>query len=57
VIEAEQHAAEIDRQHLRAIAIHCSTVAAGNRSSAGLSQAARPGINRLGRARTFAVAT
>jgi hypothetical protein len=28
VIKAEQHAAEIDQQHLRAIAIHCSTVAA-----------------------------
>jgi hypothetical protein len=29
VIKAEQHAAEIDQQHLGAIAIHCSTVAVG----------------------------
>ena len=42
VIKAEQHPAEIDQQHLRAIAIHCSTVAA-RETGLRLAPAAPPG--------------
>jgi hypothetical protein len=43
MIKAEQHPAEIDQQHLGAIALHCSTVAARETSAA---QAAAGDITR-----------
>jgi len=42
VVKAEQHTAEIDQQHLRAITTHFSTVAARIADSQ-LAQAARRG--------------
>jgi hypothetical protein len=46
VIKAEQRPAEIDQQHLRAITVHCSTVAA-RKADPRPAQAARPQRTRI----------